>query len=109
MSKLESIFLNEPLEKPYNLPLCELTAVPSALPTPNHRSEASNQAGGVRGTPASPPPAVLPSDQMRTKEFSCQKLSEPRERRGTTPYPLSSAITRRQHLGRLLEVVHHLP
>lgn len=56
MNELESIFLNEPLEKPYNLRLCKLTAVPAALPTPNHRMEVPDQLNGMQGTPASPLP-----------------------------------------------------
>lgn len=102
MNKLESIFLKEPLEKPHNLPLRKPTAVPGALPTPNHRSEPPDHASGVQGTPAS----HYPPTRRAPRKSSRQNPSDPRQRRGTSPRPLSGAITRRQHPSCPL-VVHH--
>ncbi|XP_032907130.1 uncharacterized protein LOC116992072 isoform X2 [Catharus ustulatus] len=56
-----------------------LTAVPDAVPTTDHGTAVPDRRAGVGDTPVSPAPAVLPSDH---NTFSCQSLSEPRERRG---------------------------
>lgn len=98
MNKLESIFLKEPLEKPRNLPLRKPTAVPGALPTPNRRSEPPDHAGGVQGTPAS----HYPPTRRTPRKSSRQNPPDPRQRRGTSPRPLSGASTRRQHPSRPL-------